>query len=131
MHWTERGFDEYHFQVMFDFVCEVEKALEARGMNRNDLAKGIEVPWQRLLAWFNDPTKITLLYAIKMARLLGMKLGIAVYDDGDATNERGPVNPDIMVKCWRHLNSPRDYYELKEAGVIVNEPEQKEFRGNG
>jgi hypothetical protein len=64
---------------------------------------------------FNNPGNLSLRVIVEFARVLGMKVGIVAYDDGDPANSNGPINPDVFVKSWENARCPRDLFDLAEA----------------
>jgi hypothetical protein len=43
-----------------------------------------------------------------------MKVAVVAYDDGDPSNEKGPINSEIFSVCWSQCGRPRDFFDLQE-----------------
>jgi hypothetical protein len=54
-----------------------------------------------------DPSKVKLNQIIEYTRSYGLKIAIALYDDEDPKNERGPISQAVFVKCWCDAGKPR------------------------
>lgn len=114
-HWTERSIVDFQYRIGTDFVLQLSKKMEAPPQtNRKELAEILGVSAGRVSQVFNNPGNLSLGSIIKYARALGMKVAVVAYDDGDPSNERGPVNSEIFQRCWSRCGSPKDFFDLDE-----------------
>lgn len=120
-HWTERSIDDFLYHVVFDFVRQIEKIIEDGGIDRVELAKALNITEGQLSRMINNPEDLTLTKIIELSRVLGKKVSVVVYDDGDAENKDGPINAEIFAECWKHVGKPTDFFELA-ATHLTNLP---------
>jgi transcriptional regulator with XRE-family HTH domain len=111
-HWTERSIQDFVHRISFDFVAQVEKALESNDNSQAKLAKNLGVTEGRVSQVLNNPGNLGLKNIVKYARAIGRKVAIVLYDDGDATNNNGPVSSDIFSTCWEQAGRPSDLFSL-------------------
>lgn len=114
-HWTESSVDDFLYRVGFDFVRQIEQALEATGASQADLAKTLGVTAGRVSQILNNPGNITLGKMIEYARALQRKVSVITYDDGDPENQKGPISAEVFVSCWDRVGKPADFFALGEA----------------
>jgi transcriptional regulator with XRE-family HTH domain len=117
-HWTERTADDFVHRISFDFVTQIEKALEVDESSQAELAKNLGVTEGRVSQILNNPGNIGLKNIVKYARAIGRKVAIVLYDDGDAMNNNGPVNSEIFSTCWQRAGCPADFFELKSVSTV-------------
>lgn len=115
-HWTEQSYDDFRFNVAFNFVEQVLEAMKERGVSQKDLAEAAELSEGRVSQIINNPGNLTLRTIVKWSRALGHKVGVVLYDDGDAGNERGPIDSDVFRYCWEAAGRPVDHGELFPSG---------------
>jgi transcriptional regulator with XRE-family HTH domain len=114
-HWTDDNVEDFAFRVAFDFVTQVKSKGENGGMKQAELAQRLRVSEGRVSQILNNPGNLTLKQIVKVARALGRKVSIVAYDDGDTTNQNGPINAEVFTGCWEMVGKPTDFYALKEA----------------
>jgi transcriptional regulator with XRE-family HTH domain len=123
-HWTEKSTKDFLFRIASDFVEQLEAKMESKGWTKAQLAKALGVTKGRVSQIINNPGNLSLDMIIRCARVLGMKVAIVAYDDGDERNERGPVNSEIFRICWENVGKPRDFWSLQEMAqsnrMIIN-----------
>ena len=121
MHWTSKGTNQLVYRISSDFVAQLQGKLEITGITNSELAKRIGVTIGRVSQVLNDPGNLTLKGTVKFARALGMKVAVVAYDDGDAMNNKGPINPEIFHACWQKAGAPRDFFELANSGGVIQQ----------
>ena len=112
-HWTERTTEDFVHRISFDFVTQIEKALDGSNISQARLAKDLGVTEGRVSQTLNSPGNIGLKNIVKYARAIGRKVAIVLYDDGDTTNKNGPVNSEIFSTCWEQAGRPSDFFSLR------------------
>jgi predicted XRE-type DNA-binding protein len=112
-HWTERSTEDFVHRISFDFVTQIDKALESGQSSQAELAKNLRVTEGRVSQVLNNPGNLGLNSIVKYARAIGRKVAIVLYDDGDATNNNGPVNSEIFSTCWEQAGRPSDFFSLR------------------
>lgn len=113
-HWTEADVEGYVFRIAFDFAAYVKGLGEGESVSQSELAQRLGVSKGRVSQLLNNPGNLTLKQMVKVARALGQKVSVVTYDDGDARNERGPINSNVFTGCWEHAGKPRDLFDLRE-----------------
>jgi transcriptional regulator with XRE-family HTH domain len=113
-HWTEKSFDEFRYAIAFDFVAQVQEVMASRGLSQKDLAMRLELSEGRVSQFLNDPGNLTLKTIVRIARLLGCKATVVLYEDSDAANTRGPVVADVFKTCWEMAQQPRFLSDIDE-----------------
>lgn len=113
-HWTERSVGDFLYRITADFVAQLETKIQAESLNKSDLAQKLGISKGRVSQILNNPGNLSLKTIIKFARVLGMKIAIVAYDDGDQENERGPINSEIFRICWENSGKPADFWSLHE-----------------
>ena len=119
-HWTARDVDSFLFRITSDFVRHVEVLLESNKASRADLAGKLRVTPGRISQVLNDPGNLSLKQIIKYTRALGEKIAVVTYDDNDPDNTRGPIVPEVFVKCWEKAGKPIDLFDLEEQSVDIH-----------
>jgi transcriptional regulator with XRE-family HTH domain len=114
-HWTEKSTEDFLYRIAADFVRQIEKAMEAAGINQAELAKRLGVTEGRVSQVLNNPGNLTLKKIVEYVRALGHKVSIVEYNDGDASNVNGPVNAEIFAACWNAAGMPSDFVALESA----------------
>jgi hypothetical protein len=122
-HWTARSTDEFVYRISSDFIAQLQNNLESQDPRPtySELARRIRVTLGRVSQVFNDPGNLTLKGTVKFAQAFGLKVAIVAYDDGDRSNDRGPINPEIFDECWKRAGSPRDFFELANSTGIMQQ----------
>jgi hypothetical protein len=123
-HWTARSVDDFVYGISASFTAQIEAKMEAEGVSRTKLAKRLNKSTGRVSQVLNDPGNLGLKLIVEYARELGMKVSIVAYDDGDLNNEKGPVKPEVFVKCWEMQNCPANLFEVGkiDTASIPTEP---------
>src|SRR5712692_6399557 len=118
-HWTSRSTDDFVYRISSDFVLQVERKMEEERMSQKDLADRLRVSYGRVSQILRNPGNITLKKIVEYSRVLGMKVSIVAYDDGDPHNKDGPVNSEIFHLCWKRAGAPRDFFALNNFTADV------------
>jgi transcriptional regulator with XRE-family HTH domain len=118
-HWTERSVEDFSYRIAADFVSQLEDKMESLPMTQAELAKKLRVSKGRVSQIINNPGNLTLEKIITYARALGLKVAILAYDDGDAANEKGPINSDVFRICWENAGRPHNFRHLVAANVAT------------
>ena len=111
-HWTSRSAKDFVYRISTDFILQVEKKMEEEGMNQKALAEKLRVSSGRVSQILRNPGNLTLRKIVDYSRVLGLKVSIVAYDDGDPQNLNGPINAEIFHMCWQRAGSPRDFFSL-------------------
>jgi transcriptional regulator with XRE-family HTH domain len=117
-HWTANSTDGFVYRISSDFVLQLEKKMNGE-VSQNDLARRLKVSKGRVSQVLNNPGNLTLKKMVQYSRALGMKVAIVAYDDGDPTNQNGPINSEIFFRCWQKHGSPRDFFALNAPMSVV------------
>ena len=108
-HWTQASTKDFAYSISLDFFTQLQDRFEQLEMDRKGFAEKLRRTRGRISQIFNAPPanpKIESL--VQYARVLGMKVSIVAYDDGDPNNEKGPIFSEIFAKSWGKVGSPRD-----------------------
>ena len=124
-HWTADSNGNFQFAVASQFVDQVEDRLDEKKMTQADLAEALKVTPGRVSQFMNDPGHLKLSTMVQVARSLGMKFSIVVYDDGEEAGARGPIEPSVFFECWKALAMPLDNWELKALFTKTESPKTK------
>jgi transcriptional regulator with XRE-family HTH domain len=115
MHWTESNVEAFIQKLTFDFITQLEKAMESNpDINQSVLAQKLNVSEGAVSQILNNPRNLTLKTMVRYARALGMKLALVAYDDSDPDNSRGPINSDIFRLCWERAEKPRTFRAFQQ-----------------
>jgi transcriptional regulator with XRE-family HTH domain len=114
-HWTESDVEAFVYRIAFDFVTYVKDLGDRENVSQADLAKRLGVTEGRVSQILNNPGNLTLKMIVKVARALERKVSVVGYDDGDAKNERGPVNAKVFAECWELMGKPADSFGVQDA----------------
>lgn len=120
-HWTQESLEDFQFSVAYDYVYQLQDALEVEGMTQKAFAEAAESSESRVSQLFGNPGNLTLKSMIRWARAIGRKVSVVFYDDGDARNELGPVDSEVFLKCWEMAGRPRDLASIEEKEEEVAE----------
>jgi predicted XRE-type DNA-binding protein len=114
-HYTSLNSSAYIDRITFDFVAQLEERLATVGMSQCELAKTLEVSESAVSQVLNrSRTNFSLKTMVQYAHALGMKVAIVAYDDGDPSNNNGPVGSDIFSRSWNALGKPRDSWAIAD-----------------
>jgi transcriptional regulator with XRE-family HTH domain len=119
IHWTERSVNDFLYRIASDFVTQLKQRIQSETVSKAKLAEKLGVSKGRVSQILNNPGNLTLKMIIKCARALGMKVAIVAYDDGDQTNERGPINSEIFRVCWENSGKPIDFWSIAKPQYAV------------
>ena len=113
-HWTAKSTDDFVYKIAADFMSVIESAMEGT-MTQAELATRLGVSEGSVSQALNNPGNLTLKKVVQYARVMGLKVSIVAYDDGDAENENGPILPEIFINCWKRFGKPADFFQLEDA----------------
>jgi predicted XRE-type DNA-binding protein len=114
-HWTERSFEYFQYSIASSFLEQVNQKIETDYIDLAVLAQKLGVSKKRVSQVFNHPEKLTLNMAVRLARALGLKVSLVLYDDEDQTNKRGPINSEIFQICWSRCDKPKDFFAFEDS----------------
>ncbi|MBI1954795.1 MAG: helix-turn-helix transcriptional regulator [Acidobacteria bacterium] len=117
IHWTADSTDDFQYRIAMDFVVQLEKKMDAEGINQKELARRLKVSVGRVSQVLNDPGRLNLKSIVHYARALGMKAAIIAYDDNDPFDIQGPVNSEIFSMSWQRAGSPRTLFDLEYSAL--------------
>lgn len=117
-HWTNNSYADFAYRIASDFTAQIEMKLESLPMERKDYAKLVGVNPSRVSQILNDPGNLGLESMVRYARVLGMKVAVVAYEDGDSNNRCGPINAQIFFESWKKLGMPRDFFDLQSCPQI-------------
>jgi transcriptional regulator with XRE-family HTH domain len=118
-HWTSRSTEDFVYRISSDFVLQLEKKMEEEKMSQKALAGRLRVSDGRVSQILRNPGNLTLKKIVEYSHVLGMKVSIVAYDDGDPHNDYGPVNSEIFHLCWKRAGAPRDFFALNNVTADV------------
>lgn len=113
-----RKYQYFLYQVSFHFVTQLLEIMESEDIGRAELAKKLGVSKGRVSQFLNHPGNVSLDNIVRYSRKLDRKVSVVVYDDGDRTNQRGPILPQIFLESWKRAGSPHDFFELNNRNVV-------------
>lgn len=111
-HWTAESNDAFLHKISFDFIAQLEKKIAELGITHGTLARKLGVSEGAVSHILNNPENLTLKTVIAYARVLGLKVSVVAYDDGDRNNERGPIDSELFAACWERAGKPADFWSL-------------------
>ena len=114
-HWTEESTEDYIYQVGSSFVRQLELFMGDR--KQHELAAALKVTPGRVSQMFNNPGNATLKRCVEYARVLGLKVAIVAYNDGDSGNMAGPIDGQVFERCWQMAGRPPDALSLEEHPI--------------
>ncbi len=106
---------ELKWEIAIDYLTDLESAMDAKGISRDDLAKILNVPERLINEQFGNPSNPCIYSMIRMARAIGLKISIVTYDDGDAENEKGPIIANIFKECWEKAGKPKNGWDMARS----------------
>lgn len=119
-HWTNNTYADFAYRIASDFTAQIEMKLESLPLDRKDYAKLIGVNPSRVSQILNDPGNLGLTSMVRYARVLGMKVAVVAYEDGDINNQNGPINSQLFYESWKRIGMPRDLFDLGSCPQIGN-----------
>lgn len=121
-HYTSTSQDALVERVTSDFIGQIAQRMEASETPQTELAKKLGRSESEVSQVLNlNRINLTLKTMMGYARALGMKVAVVAYDDGDPTNENGPVGSEIFTLSWEKSGKPRDIWSLNEASHSTSE----------
>jgi len=108
-HWTQGNVGDFVYSLSLDFFTQLEDQIRVSKLQQKDLAEKLGISASAVSQMLNNPPeKPELETLVKYARAVGSKVSVVLYNDGDPTNERGPVYSGIFEQSWEALNRPQD-----------------------
>lgn len=117
-HWSEKSAKDFRFAVAFDYIAQVQIALEERDLSQSEFAERVGVSKGRISQLFNNPGNMTMDSMVRFARGIGQKMGIVFYDDGDPQNELGPVDSELFRASWEAMGKPRSFDKFETEDQV-------------
>jgi hypothetical protein len=114
-HWTEESAEDYIYQIGSSFVRQLE--LFMGDTKQHELAAALNVTPGRVSQMFNNPGNATLKRCVEYARVLGLKVAVVAYNDGDKENARGPIDGQVFEQCWQRSGRPNDFFDMQEQPI--------------
>ena|ERR1700674_889422 len=119
-HWTQRSVEDFVYKISSDFAFQLVRKMDSEHLSQKTIAEKLGVSVGRVSQVLNNPGNLTLKKCVQYAGILKMKTALVAYDDGDTENNRGPINSEVFYRCWQHVGSPRDFFELAESRSVRN-----------
>ena len=116
-HWTNASINDFLYRIGFDYIGQIQQAMETENVSQAALAKTLNISEGRVSQILNSPGNLTLRNIVEYARALGKKVAIVAYDDHDPDNHNGPINSRVFEQCWRDAGKPSDFFEISESPV--------------
>lgn len=114
-HYTSTSQESFIEKVTADFIGQIAQQLERSHTSQAELAQRLGVTESEVSQVLNlNRVNLNLKTIARYARALGMKVAVVAYDDGDPTNERGPVGANIFSLAWEKNGRPRDIWSVNE-----------------
>lgn len=113
-HWTAESNEAFLHKISFDFIAQLEKKIAEIGIPHGTLARKLGVSEGAVSHILNNPENLTLKTIVAYARVLGLKVSVVAYDDGDRNNERGPIDSELFAACWENAGKPSDFWSLRD-----------------
>jgi transcriptional regulator with XRE-family HTH domain len=118
VHWTQNSTADFIYSISSNFVAQIETKMEEEGVSQNEVAEKMNKTGGRVSQILNNPGNCSIRVMVELARALGMKVSILAYDDSDPGNDRGPIDPDVFVKCWERAGRPANLFEVEDASAF-------------
>jgi transcriptional regulator with XRE-family HTH domain len=112
-HWTQNSTADFVYSISSNFVAQIETKMEEEGSSQNEIADKMNKTSGRVSQLLNNPGNLSIRVMVELARALEMKVSIVAYEDGDPNNDRGPLDPDVFVKCWEHAGRPANLFDVE------------------
>jgi hypothetical protein len=111
-HWTSRSVEDFTYRIASDFISQIELHMENYGPTKTELAQRLQRTVGRVSQMFNAGN-ITVGSAVRLSHANNMKVALVAYEDNDPDNNKGPINSEIFHRCWKHMGSPTNFFELE------------------
>jgi len=116
-HWTQHSTADFIYSISSTFVAQIEMKMEKEEISQSQIANKLQKSSGRISQLLNNPGNMSIRVMVELARAMGMKVSIVAYEDGDPGNDRGPIDPEVFVKCWERANRPVDLFDVEEEPV--------------
>jgi transcriptional regulator with XRE-family HTH domain len=116
-HWTQQSTADFVYSISSTFVAQIETKMEKEDISRSEIAIRLKKSSGRVSQILNNPGNLSLRVMVETARSLGLKVGVIAYDDRDPTDDNGPIDPDVFVKCWERAGRPANLFELEDVSA--------------
>jgi transcriptional regulator with XRE-family HTH domain len=116
-HWTQNSPTDFVYSISSNFIAQIESKIEAEDISQNDIASKMGKTSGRVSQVLNNPGNLSIRVMVELARAMGMKVSIVAYDDHDPTNENGPIDPDVFVKCWEKVGRPANLFKVEDESA--------------
>jgi hypothetical protein len=116
-HWTQQSTADFVYSISSTFIAQIETRMEKEEISRSEIATRLKKSSGRVSQILNNPGNLSIRVMVETARSLGMKVSVIAYDDHDPTDENGPIDPDVFVKCWERAGRPANLFELEDASA--------------
>lgn len=113
-HWTSRSIKAFVHRITSDFFGQLEIKMEQGPIERQELARRLEVTPGRVSQVLDSPGNSTVKTMVEYGHALGKKVAIIAYEDDDPNNDLGPVNAEVFTRCWEQAGKPRDLFSLPQ-----------------
>jgi transcriptional regulator with XRE-family HTH domain len=116
-HWTQNSPTDFVYSISSNFIAQIEAKIEVEDISQSEIASKMGKTDGRVSQVLNNPGNLSIRVMVELARAMGMKVSIVAYDDHDPTNENGPIDPDVFVKCWEKVGHPANLFEVEDASA--------------
>ena len=121
-HYTSTDQDALVERITSDFIGQIAQRLETSHMSQIELAEKLGVTESDVSQVLNlNRINLTFKTMVRYAFAAGMKAAVVAYDDGDPTNQNGPVGSEIFNLSWERLGKPRDIWAVNEANCATKQ----------
>jgi len=117
-HWTNDSLEDFQFALAYDYVDQLQDALEEIDMKQSKFATIAGTSESRVSQLLGNPGNLTLKSMVRWARAIGRKISVVFYDDGDVANAEGPIDSEVFLRCWELAGKPRDLATLEESSFF-------------
>jgi hypothetical protein len=119
-HYTSTSQNAFIERLTSDFIGQIARRLEVCKTTQIELAKKLDATESEVSQVLNlNRINLTLKTMVRYARALGLKLAVVAYDDGDPTNQNGPIGSEIFSMSWEKIGRPRNIWAVNEASYAT------------
>lgn len=115
-HWTAGSVADFRYSVIADYLDQVCEHIDGVGISQRELAGRLGVSESFVSQVVNGIPNMTVGTMVEWARVLGLKLSVVLYDDGDTGNASGPILSDVFRECWVKCGKPRGHLSAEGTG---------------